>query len=458
MATITQRNGTYKITVSCGYDINGKQLRKSMTWKPESGMTKRQIEKELNNQAVRFEDKVKSGECLDGKMKLSDFMIIWFKDYANKELKPKTVEHYKALSERTAQALGHLRLESINRHHIMSFYDNLAEENIRKDTKYRCQIDLKAYRKDNKIKKVDISAASGVSLPTLDTMEKGGNVSLQSAEKLCSALGFNLKKTFSPVEKKTLSNKTIRLYHAFISSMLSTAVQWEMIKANPCALVKPPKLEKKDPVYLDENEANKMLLLLEDESIQNRTMIQMLVFVGMRRGELLALKWSDVDFNNKLLSIRRTLQYSSGKGTYTTEPKTNTSERVIKISDTVIEILKTYKTWQNKERLKVGDKWQNNNYIFTRFDGTPVNPDYLTAWFKGFIRKNNLPDIHIHSLRHTNATMLIAHGAPITTVAKRLGHADATTTAKIYAHALRSADEAAAEVLNDILSPSKIRA
>lgn len=453
MATVTQRNGTYKITVSCGYDITGKQIRRSMTWKPAPNMTKKQIEKELNNQMVRFEDKVRNGECLDGKMKLSDFMAIWFKDYAEKELKPKTVEHYKTLSERVGQALGHLKLEAVNRHHIMSFYDNLQEENIRKDIRFRCLIDLKAYRKENKLKKIDISTSAAVSLATLDTMEKGGNVTMQSAEKLCAALGLKMNKTFAPVENKTLSAKTIRLYHAFLSSVFSKAVEWEMIKSNPCALAKPPKLENKEPSSLEQDEVKQMLAALENESIQNRTMVQMLVFIGMRRGELLGLKWSDIDFNNKLISIRRTLHYTPHKGTYTTEPKTKASERVIKLPNTVIDILNTYKAWQSRERLKVGDRWKNENYIFTRFDGSPVNPDYLSGWFKSFVRNNNLPeDTHIHSLRHTNASILISEHTPITTVAKRLGHADATTTAKIYAHAIRSADEAAAEVIDNVFS------
>ena len=92
----------------------------------------------------------------------------------------------------------------------------------------------------------------------------------------------------------------------------------------------------------------------------------------------------------------------------------------------------------------MGDRWVDCDRLFTRDNGTPIHPDTIGCWFRGFIRANDLPDISIHSLRHTNATLMINSGIPITTIAARLGHADPTTTTRIYTHAIQSADAAAA--------------
>lgn len=183
-----------------------------------------------------------------------------------------------------------------------------------------------------------------------------------------------------------------------------------------------------------------------------KTMIITLIYTGMRRGELCGLKWSDIDFANELMQIDRELLYTPERGIFEDTTKTYGSQRVIKISQLVINSLKEYKKEQTKNRLKSGDSWNDTNYIFTQTNGNPIHPDTLTWWFKKFIRRNpSLPDISIHSLRHTNATLLIANGVNLTTVSKRLGHANTSTTTKIYAHAIKTADEMAANTLDDLL-------
>lgn len=116
-------------------------------------------------------------------------------------------------------------------------------------------------------------------------------------------------------------------------------------------------------------------------------------------------------------------------------------------------LLKEHKRKQAEMQLLMGNQWKNSNKVFTTDIGAPIHPDTVTGWSHKFVEKNNLPDIHLHSLRHTNATLLIASGTNIRTVAKRLGHSTPTTTGNIYAHAIKSADEMAAERLSDILNP-----
>lgn len=174
---------------------------------------------------------------------------------------------------------------------------------------------------------------------------------------------------------------------------------------------------------------------------------------------MLGLEWSDIDFDTCTLTVCRSSLYLPDKGIFEDETKNATSNRVIKLSQTAVADMKAYKVYQLEQRLKMGDRWQNSPKIFTTAEGKPLHPDTLSRWFSKFIKEHSdqLPPITIHSLRHTNATLQIAGGVPLTTVAKRLGHADTVTTSKIYAHAIKSADEAAAETLENLLTPNKNR-
>ncbi len=456
MPTITKRNDTYKITVSAGYDINGKQIRKHLTWKPSPGMTAKQIEKELNRQAFLFEEKVRNGTYLDGSIKFSDFAEQWFNEYANEQLRATTLQRYKSMLPRINAAIGHMKLERIQPQHLLSFYKNLAETGIREDMKYKANCDLHALIKAKKLTFKAVADNAGIGERTVSTAVKGTNITEKTARAICDVLNMPIDKVFTVVDEgKTLSSSAIRHHHGLISSILATAVQWQIIFSNPCDRVKPPKIGKPDPKYLDEEQARQMIEHLEGEDIQFRVMIELLMFTGLRRGELLGLEWSDVDFDNKIIQVCRSSLYLPEKGVFEDETKTTGSRRAFKVSQGVIDLLKEQRAYQTAQRLKTGDKWQNSNRLFTSWNGAPLNPTYLTSKFRLFKAKHNIEDISVHGLRHTNATLQIAAGTPLTTVAHRLGHANASTTTKIYAHAIKSADEVAAEAIADILTPNR---
>jgi integrase len=226
-----------------------------------------------------------------------------------------------------------------------------------------------------------------------------------------------------------------------------------VIPSNPASRVKPPKVARTESKFLDEKETAKLLALLEGETIQYSTMIKMFIYSGLRRGEMCGLEWDDIDFENQIITVRRSSQYVLGKGIYTKETKTENSDRTIKLPSQAFEVLKEYKVWQTQERLKMGDRWGNSDRIFTQWDGKPIHPDTITGWFHDFIAKTDLLQITIHSLRHTNITLLLAAGVPLRTVSYRAGHVQTSTTQNIYAHAIRTADEMASEALDDILTP-----
>lgn len=456
MASIEQRGDTYRIIAYCGYDVNGKQIKKRTPWTLYPGMAQKQIEKELERQKVLFEQKCKDGLYLDGSIKFSDFVDRWFKDYADKHLKKKTKARYKDLIKPINEGIGHIKLNKIQPHHLIELYSNLEEPGMRNDIKYTPIKDIKAILKERKLTKVKFAEMASLSVYVINSVTASKNVSFTSAEKISRAFDMKLDKIFKPDNKDgTLSAQTLLHYHRLVSSILGKAVLWQIIIDNPCKRVDPPKVEKTDPKYLDEVEAANLLDLIEKEAIQHKTMIKLLIYSGMRRGELCGLEWSDINFDNKTIWIQRSSMYLSGQGIFEDTTKNYSSERIIKVSSIVINTLKEYRKWQLEEKLKLGDLWIESNRLFTQWNGSPIHPDSVTSWFSDFIDKHKLPDICIHSLRHTNATLLIAAGTPLKTVANRLGHAQSSTTNNIYTHSIKSADEAAAETLEDILSPTK---
>lgn len=458
MATIKKRsNGSYQITVSCGYDMNGRQIRKTETFTPDQGLTKRQIDKAVQHEAELFEERCLTGTVTtDDKMKFADFAAEWF-THKKTELRPKTYARYESMLPRINAAIGHMKLKDIKPPHLLKFYENLAEGGIRSDTKFKCNINLDEYLKKHKLSKSAVQREYGIAPSNLLSVIRGKNCNLHTAESIAAMVGEPLRSVFAPVgTDKALSSKTVLHHHRLISSILSTAVEWGVLFSNPCDRTKPPKAEHTDPKYLDEVQAAALLDLLDGENTEYKTAIRLLLFTGLRRGEVLGLEWKDIDFDKSIMQICRSSLYLPDKGIFEDDTKNRSSNRVIKLPQSAVNDLKQYRKYQLQMRLKVGDRWQETDRIFTTEFGAPLHPDTLSRWFSKFIKAHSdvLPPISLHSLRHTNATLMIASGVPITTVSKRLGHADTTTTGKIYAHAIRSADEAAAETLENLLSPT----
>lgn len=181
-------------------------------------------------------------------------------------------------------------------------------------------------------------------------------------------------------------------------------------------------------------------------------MVYIAIFGGLRVGELCNLEWSDIDFDKETITVSDQLQYLPEFGIYEVEStKSDSSNRTISISSTLIELLKEYKKWQDDEKEKLGDIWIDLNKLFTQETGKPIFPDTPSKWLKNFTKRNNLKMITFHQLRHTNASILIGEGVDVATVSGRLGHADKSITLKIYAHALRQYDREAADKLQDVI-------
>ncbi len=460
MASIRKRgNNSYLVTVSCGYDAQGKKLTRTKTFKKPTDMTEKKWEKEIEKLALEFELEVEKGLHLDGgKLSLADFTELWIRDYAEKNLAPKTLARYKEiLHTRVVPALGHIKLEKLRPNHLLEFYDNLSEKGIRLDDTFFVNPNFKNIIEKKNLSLGDIAESSDLSIRTVRSMMNGNTVSRKTAMSVSKALGLDMDKLFVlKGEPRGLSDRTIKHHHRVISSMLTTAVYWQFITDNVAKRVKPPKVERSRAEFYDESETERLLILLEDAPLKYKAALHLVIFGGMRLGELSGLEWDHVDFDNSLIRIMQAAQYLPGEGSFIKDTKNTSSDRVISMPASVMALLKQYKAWQNEQRLKCGDLWNEdwdaNRWMFTQWNDKRIYYSTIAQWFSKFRKENNLPKLTFHQLRHTNASLLIGLGTNIQTVSKRLGHARASTTTDIYSHALQRPDREAADMLENLFN------
>jgi integrase len=477
MATAKKRvlkNGeiSYYIRAYHGYDANGRPKEHSMTWKPSPKMTQKAIEKELNYQMAEFDKKVKKGNCFDSNITFKEYSEIWLSEY-KANYAPKTFQRYCSLLDVINIDIGRTKLIDLNSHDIQKFYDGLREKGANTKSSHATSKPLfRTVIDENNLSKSKIAEAANIGVTTVrKAYHPGEHISIKSAEAISKALNMSTKKLFDIHQSDNCySDKTILHCHRLINVILKQAVMDDIISRNVASgeRMHAPKSKPKEAAFLDEEQVTNVIALLEKEPIKWKTAILLLIYSGIRRGELMGLEWKDIDFTNKLIKISRTSQYVSKLGIITKDTKNTTSKRTILLPDNAFKLLKEYREHCKSYKTQVKDYWHNkitityangeqkiidNDRLFTTDDGNPMNPDSLTDYVNKFVHKHNLPKFTVHSLRHTNASILIANGVNIATVAKRLGHANSTTTAKIYTHALQSVDAKASAILADKLDP-----
>jgi integrase len=392
MAGSIEKRGenTYRLVVSVGKNLDGSRLRK---YKTIHGSRK-----DAEVALAEFVTEVNHGLVPEGKsITFEEFFYIWKEKYAEKELAPKTCSRYIGmLKSRILPYLGKFALDKIKPTDLMHLYDMLENDT--------------------------------------------------QIQRLANNQG---KRTSKP-----LASKTIVEHHVLISSMLQKAVYWQLIVSNPAKRVKPPKRRKPKMKCYDDDQCRiliQALSKLTDNEIKYKTAILLDIFSGMRRGELIGLEWSDIDFENQTIDINKSVQYLPEKGIFTKDPKTESSNRIVPIPDYMIQVLQEYKIWYDSQKELYGDKWIDSNKLFIQDNGKPMHPDTIGKWFQNFVEKIGLPVINFHSLRHTNATLLISENVDVATVSARLGHASITTTIKFYVHPLQKNMKETGYVLQNLL-------
>lgn len=428
MANITKRKNSYLIRVSCGYDVSGKKMMQTMTWKPEPGMTERQIQKELNRQAVMFEQACQ-GKQIVNTLKFEELAEEWFTQYAAVKQKTQTISRIKQLRERTYKAIGHLRIDKITPRHIQNFINELSKTPLdyTANAIYKGELSGAIHRLG--LNQSAFAEKAGLSAHTVSSAMKHKPITWESAEKIAAVLGKTAHSLFEKEESdRTLSPKTIKHYISFISSVYDYAIKMRMISDNPCKYVIMPNMQQAERDCFTLEEAQQFLDLLQNAPVKYQAFFTLAMYGGFRRGELLGFEWKDIDFESGVVNVVRTALYTKEKGHYTDTPKTKSSVRSLKLPQSVMFVLKRLQNEQNSQRLKLGDQWNANDRLFTAWNGLPMDGATPYNWLKKFCAANGMRFVNLHSFRHLNASLLISSGVNVRTVSACLGHSQPSTT------------------------------
>lgn len=413
---------SFKIEVSNGYDVTGKKIRETTTFVPEPGMTERQAEKAARKFADEFEDKVKNGDSISGnKMTLEAFIKEWLEIYAPAQLEPTTLHLYAdVIKKHVIPVLGHMKIGKIKTYHVEKLFISLSQGGSR------------------------IDGSTG---------------------------GYS-----------TNSIKTVRT--AF-SSALTCAERLGIIERNPVHRAKLPKLEEEEKIRcFTVDEARRFLEFVDDDyedwkskhsskisfdtlgctneyapKMQYRAFFQIALLGGLRRGEIVALEWKNIDFKKNLIHIKQSAYRGKG-GNGIKAPKTKSSFRSVALPQPVMDLLKKYQDAQDEYRRSIGDQWKGADWVFIAEDGTNLNLSspynkfrrLLVKYNKGVPEKEKLPIICLHDLRHTNASLLVrSNQIDIKSISAKLGHSDPGITMKYYVHSYEEAEAETAEILGKMV-------
>ena len=386
MASIRKRGSSYLIVVSMGYDYNGKRIKpQQKTVRPPEELTPRQVEKWLNEQAVLFERECRHTPQPVQQLTLAKYIDLWLADIAPGKLAKSTIRRDRQDIERILPALGHYKLTELRPEHFRNFY---AE----------------------------------------------------------------LRKVIRPDTKKPLSEYTVEGVHATLCSILSDAVEGGFLRHNPAWRTYRYAGRKAEKRIADEETVGKLISALEEESIKYETYFKLVIATGMRRGECCALQWGDIDWERRSIHIRRSAVKVTDEEIFTKTPKTVSGDRYVYFSPEMASLLQEYRqecTWETEAY--DGRELEDGDFLFRRRGcRLPMTPSTFTWRFKLILKKHGLPTaLNVHSLRHTNASLLIAGGADVATVAGLLGHSQPSTTLDIYTHAFDKNKKAASQVLQE---------
>ena len=398
-------NVSYKLRVFVGRDSNNKTKIVSSTWKPNPEWSKSRTQKELMLAQVKFQEEVEKNTSeylentevkINADITFAEFSDIYMNNYVNIALKNRTIRDYEGRLKRINPAIGNIKLLDFSPIIINKFLSNLSED--------------------------------GVKL----TIKKGE-------------------------QPQGLSSKSIKNYKILLSSIFTKAVEWGYLDKTPMVGIVTPKVVSKKTTPLSQEEVTELINLLKEKApLKYYVFFALDIVSGMRRGELLGLTWDKIDFKKQLITINSNLLYTPKDGIYIDTTKTESSNRVVRISEWLVKLLKKYKKEQSLlkiEKIKSGeyDIWNENQFLFTQENGNPMHPNTPYNWFVRFQKNNNLRVVNIHTLRHTTATLLILNQVNTKLVSGRLGHSSTKTTNDIYADYIKEADEFVNDILDDII-------
>jgi len=376
----------------------------------------------------------------------------------NADLAYKTRDQYTYLLKRINEAIGHIPLNRLTADHIQEFYRNLREPDLRQKYGYCVAKHLREDMQKQKITSAALSEKANLAKNTIRACRNGSHVTAETANAVAIAMGKPVEKLFHVYRNDSrLSGKTMLHYHRLIKTILHTAHRRHVVEENVAELVDAPKVRRKEAQYYDDEEAQAFVgAVLEEEDIRKKAALLTLIFAGVRIGELCGLSWEDVNFRHETIAIRRASQFQSGSGMVEVPTKTEKSERIIDVPSILMTVLKQYRVWWDDRRASIGEGWKGTgNRVFITEDGQTINSQTINKWLDAFISRHGFKRLTPHGLRHTFASLQLANGVDVRTLQERGGWSDAMTLLHTYAHALRSKQKEAANILENVLVPGR---
>lgn len=430
MANITKRGNSYRITVSAGSDATGTRIRKYMNYTP-TATTPSKIEKEVQAVAAEFEKQFLTGQLFDGEnITFRAFTEDhWIPEYAEKNLSPVVIADYKRkLKDRIFPAIGNLKLSKITSLNLNAIYNELSAMGRKPGTikKYHA-LHQAIFKYAYKSGIIQENPCPRCTLPKDSEKYKYQIWTPQQVDKFFTAL----RSSFT------------------VSHQVPARVQL-LPNGSECQV---PEFE-----FDTEKSVSSMFIAL----------YTLCIFSSARRGEIAALTWEDIDFDSMEIDINKAATHVDGDQALKA-PKTASGRRRVTVPARCLNALKQWKREEMELSLQLGSMWEgyrgrefDKNFVFIQKDsGKMIHTDTITQKFKKIVEDYNatckhegdkLPDIRLHDLRHTGASLLIAAGEDIVTVSHRLGHAKPSTTMDIYSHALPLKDKEASDRLDRMIS------
>lgn len=427
-----KKDHMYLITVSCGRDFSGKKITRSVTYKPElvtakgNLKTESAILKDVRAYAADFEKQVLTGHYTDGQtLTFEEYSQKYLSEYARINQAPKTLQSTESAIKLFTAVFGYMTLASLSPLFLQQYVNSM----------------------------------------------------------------LNAKKKIG--KAGTLAQGTVKRRAAVLSAMLSQAVRWNIMERNPMDSVQIKKTPTEEKIKcFTQEQAETFLSILDkpllyeystrsrrdssgkvcriqeyqaDRSIklQLKLFFYLAIFTGCRRGELIALTWPDLDFENNTVNICKSVCRVKGENIVKT-PKNPKSCRVMAVPAVVMDVARLWKREQATYRLALSSQWIGDDHLFIQWNGALMSLDTPYQAFHRIINNYNtqqedenkkLPLIPLHGLRHTAATLLIGQHVNIRTVSDRLGHANVSTTLNFYSHAIKELDRSASDELEKLLLP-----
>lgn len=454
--TRTRRGTVYKITVSCGQDIYGKQVRKYKTYTVPYGLGEHAGRKEAFRVAAEFEQAVLHGFLENRAVTFGEYARYYIDLCKKGTLSPGRIISMETIFKYIPEPYKRLKLASIQPRHLNELYEYLLRPGGRSAKWFTEKPELRERLKPLKI--VEISELVGVDFATAKRLKIGeGKFEKCTVEKVEKAFGRSgLFEAIKP--SNGYKRVTVEHVRSFISSVYRRAMQEQIITFNPVPLSVIPRNrseQEKEQEIMQEEDIKRFMEALEGENLRNRALFTFLLVTGCRRGEAAGLTWDKVDFEKSTVLINAAMAINFENG-FDLGPTKTRNSRLVPLPEYAMSLLKKHKAKQVERQWMLGDLWQGGDWVFEGRVGGPMCPNTINKLLNTICDKNNIPRLHPHTFRHTAASLLISSGMDVLTVSKILGHSKPSMTLDVYGHAVESAKVEAAcrmgETLKNIMN------